>query len=192
MARANRKSERIALLDGVAVDQISHFGRTLKDHLIGTHNLLDQWGNADHVCLAGLFHSVYGTKTFPQAALTSISRDNVRALIGEQAELLVYMFCKSDRRRLLLENRSAPYRWIDHRTGERADITGVVLNELVEMEVANFVEQLFHRNDKTDTLIDDMRHRFETTRSRMSVAAREAFRAAIDRRAEKTLVRGAR
>ncbi len=180
------------MLDGVAVDQISHFGRTLKDHLIGTHNLLDQWGNADHVCLAGLFHSVYGTKTFPQAALTMISRNNVRALIGGKAESLVYIFCMSDRRRLLLENRTAPYGWIDHRTGERANITGVVMNELVEIEVANFVEQLFHRNDKTDSIIDDMRRRFETTESRMSDAAREAFRSAIDSRAESAFVQGAR
>ena len=56
------------------------------------------------------------------AALTTESRDDVRLLIGEQAEALVFVFGMSDRKRLLLENRSPPYRWIDHRTGEQTEI----------------------------------------------------------------------
>ncbi len=169
------RSERIKLLDRVPVKDIEHFGRALKKHLIGTHDLLDQWQNSKNVCLAGLFHSIYGTKTFSPAALTTESRDDVRLLIGEQAEALVFVFGMSDRKRLLLENRSPPYRWIDHRTGEQTEICDDLLNNLVEIEIANFIEQMPFRTDKADSVIRDMQHRFESTTSRMSAGAREAF-----------------
>ena len=184
----NDRLGRIRLLNSVPIKDIEHFGRPLKEHLIGTHDLLDRWRNASHVCLAGLFHSVYGTKTFLSAALTPESRNDMRALIGERAEALVFVFGMSDRKRLFLENRSAPYCWIDHRTDERTEIAGDFLNDLVEIEVANFVEQLPFRTDKADSVTQDMLHRFESTESRMSVGARDAFRRAFDGHAGRTKV----
>lgn len=184
MLTTTDRNRRIDLLDAVPVDGIEHYGRRLQEHLIGTHDLLAAWGNPDHVCLAGLFHSVYGTKTFRSSALTTDSRNDVRTLIGERAESLVHAFGMSDRKRLLLENRSTPFLWIDHRTGERNEISGVVLNELVEMEVANFVEQLSFRKDKADSVVRDMLNRFESSTERMSAAARDAFRSTISFRFE--------
>lgn len=180
MPTKKERSDRTKLLDRVPVKDIEHFGRTLKEHLIGTHDLLDQWQNSEDVCLAGLFHSIYGTKTFLPKALTTESRDDVRKLIGEQAEALVFVFGMSDRKHLLMENQSPPYRWIDHRTGEQSEICDDLLNNLVEMEIANFIEQMPFRTDKADSVIRDMQHRFESTTSRMSAGAREAFWCAFD------------
>lgn len=180
MPISKERSERIKLLDRVPVKDIQHFGRSLEEHLIGTHDLLDQWQNSENVCLAGLFHSIYGTKTFSPAALTTESRDDVRLLIGEQAEALVFVFGMSDRKRLLLENQSPPYRWIDHRTGEQTEICDDLLNNLVEIEIANFIEQMPFRTDKADSVIRDMQHRFKSATSRMSAGAREAFCRAFD------------
>ena len=174
------ESGRIKLLGRVLTKDIEHLGRPLKEHLIGTHDLLDQWQNSKNVCLAGLFHSVYGTKTFSTAALRTESRDDVRALIGERAEALVFIFGMSDRKHLLLENRSPPYCWIDHRTGEQTEISDDLLNNLVEIEVANFIEQMPFLTDKADSVILDMRCRFDSTMSRMSAGAREAFCRAFD------------
>jgi hypothetical protein len=174
------RSERIKLLDRVPVKDIEHFGRRLKEHLIGTYDLLDQWQNSKNVCLAGLFHSIYGTKTFSSAALTTESRDDVRLLIGEQAEALVFVFGMSDRKRLLLENRSPPYFWIDHRSGEQTEICDKLLNNLVEIEIANFIEQMPFQTDKADSVIRDMRHRFESTTSRMSAGARDEYYRVFD------------
>lgn len=181
MPNNNQKSERIKLLDFVPVKKIEHFGRPLKQHLIGTHDLLDEWENSEDVCLAGLFHSVYGTNTFLQAALTTESRDDVRSLIGERAEALVYVFGMSDRKSLLLDNRSAPYCWIDHRSGRQTEICNEMLSNLVEMEVANFIEQLPFRIDKSDAIVRDMQHRFEANTSRMSVGAKAAFCRVFDK-----------
>lgn len=180
MPIGKERTERIKLLDRVPVKGIEHFGRTLEEHLIGTHDLLDQWQNTESVCLAGLFHSVYGTKTFSTNALTTESRKYVRSLIGEQAEALVFVFGMSDRKRLLLDNHSPPYRWIDHRTGEQTEIDEKFLNTLVEMEVANFIEQLPFRTDKADSVFHDMRHRFESTVTRMSAGARNEYHRVFD------------
>ena len=180
MATGKERPERIELLDRVPVEGMEHFGRPFKEHLIGTHDLLDQWENSPGVCLAGLFHSIYGTKTFELAALSTDSRDDVRSLIGEQAEALVFAFGMSDRKRLLLENQSPPYRWIDHRTGEQTEIDEEFLNGLVEMEVANFIEQMPFRTDKADSVIRDMRHRFESNLSRMSAGARDEYNRVFD------------
>jgi (p)ppGpp synthase/HD superfamily hydrolase len=175
MPNKNQRSKRFELLDRIPIGEIKHFGRPLKEHLMGTHDLLAQWRNAKHVCLAGLFHSVYGTKTFSTAALRTESRDDVRALIGERAEALAFIFGMSDRKYLLLENRFPPYCWIDHRSGEKTEISSDVLNELIEIEVANFVEQMAFQTEISDSGIQDMQHRFESARSRMSTGAREAF-----------------
>ena len=180
MPNRNQRAERIELLDRLPVGEIDHFGRPFKEHLIGTHDLLDQWQNSKNVCLAGLFHSIYGTKTFSPAALTMESRDDVRLLIGEQAEALVFVFGMSDRKRLLLENRSPPYCWIDHRSGVQTEISDDLLNNLVEIEVANFIEQMPFLTNKADSVICDMYHRFESTTSHMSAGAREAFCRSFD------------
>jgi hypothetical protein len=180
MPGRNDRLKRIELLDRLPIGEIRHLGRPLREHLIGTYDLLDQWQNPEHVCLAGLFHSVYGTKTFLPTALTTESRDNVRLLIGDRAEALVYVFGMSDRKRLLLERQSPPYCWIDHRTGEATEIDNALLSNLVEIEVANFIEQIPFLTEKADSVMRDMRHRFETTISRMSAGAREAFCRAFD------------
>jgi len=176
----NKKSERIKLLDQIPIDATRHFGRPLRQHLIGTHDLLDRWGASSSVCMAGLFHSVYGTKTFQIATLTTGSREYVRGLIGEYSELLVFIFGMSDRKRLLLDNRSEPYAWIDHQTGEKAGLPADTLNDLVEIEVANFLEQLPFGTVQSETVMLDMRHRFECAEPFMSVQASEAFHRVLD------------
>ena len=47
-----------------------HSGRTLFDHLKGVHDLLRDWDNEYHVCIAGLFHSIYGTNTFKHQSMS--------------------------------------------------------------------------------------------------------------------------
>ena len=178
-----KRLQRIRLLQSVPVDPIEHFGRPLSDHLIGTHDLLYEWGNAEHVCLAGLFHSIYGTKTFTRATVTTRERNRIRRLIGTDAEMLVYIFCMSDRRRLLLDNQVPPYCWTDHRTGKASPITNDVLNQLVEIEVANFVEQIPVLTASPARVLEDMRYRFAVARSRMSPLAARAFARALDDKA---------
>ena len=51
----------LKLINSWGAKEVAHSGRTLLDHLFGVHNLLAEWGAAPKLCLAGLFHSIYGT-----------------------------------------------------------------------------------------------------------------------------------
>jgi (p)ppGpp synthase/HD superfamily hydrolase len=76
-------------------DKTRHSGRSLYDHLKGVHDLLRDWDNEHHVCMAGLFHSIYGTKTFKHKSLND--RAKLIEMIGLKAELLVHYFSTKDR-----------------------------------------------------------------------------------------------
>ena len=52
--------------------------------------MLKSYKVSEEVCLAGLFHSIYGTEFF--CPDLNISRDIVIGLIGEKAERLVHYF----------------------------------------------------------------------------------------------------
>jgi hypothetical protein len=98
---------------------VTHGGRPFFAHLKGVHDFLVDWGNPEHVCLAGLYHSIYGTQYFKHRTL---DRDNVvdrcmlRGLIGLHAENLVLRFCVDDHRKF-------------------------TDRELLEIEAANLIEQ---------------------------------------------------
>jgi len=75
-------------------NETAHTGRTLYDHLIGTYLILRSWGDdyvEDHVAVAGMFHSIYGTTYFKHQ--TTDNRNEIRDLIGSKAEKLVWAFC---------------------------------------------------------------------------------------------------
>ena len=94
----------------------------------------------------------------------------------------------SDRKKLLLHNRTEPYTWVDHQTGEKAELPADTLCDLVEIEVANFIEQLPFGTVKSETVMLDMRHRFERAEPYMSVDAKEAFHRVLDGQAWRQFV----
>src|SRR5262249_57096491 len=77
---------------------ISHPGGTLLAHLQRVHALLAQWGERPAVQLAGLYHAFYGTDGFATALGSPGRRDELAAVIGEEAERLVYFYASCDRR----------------------------------------------------------------------------------------------
>src|SRR5207344_2930316 len=84
------------LLGPASAGKTRHSGRMLYDHLAGTHALLEAWGNSEPVCTAGLFHSIYGTRHFRHQSWPVTDRATIQKLIGEEAELLAYIFCTAD------------------------------------------------------------------------------------------------
>src|SRR6185437_12663619 len=84
-----------------------HSGRTLFAHLAGTYSLLQAWGNPMHVCLGGLFHSIYGTNAFRHRSLPEDQRFALQSLIGIQAERLAWDFCHISRPREILSALSS-------------------------------------------------------------------------------------
>ena len=114
----DRQREFLIKLDA---NKTRHSGRTLFQHLKGVHDLLRDWDNPTDVCLAGLFHSIYGTSTFKHQSLND--RGALVDMIGVPAELLVYHFSTKSRPMF-------------------ADVdAGEIRRKLIEIEVANLIEQ---------------------------------------------------
>jgi hypothetical protein len=77
--------------------EIAHPGGTLLAHLLRVGALLDQWGTRPALRLTGLCHAWYGTDGF-DAGLGSLAfRDELAAIIGTEAEQLVYFYASCDR-----------------------------------------------------------------------------------------------
>eukprot|EP00965_Chrysotila_dentata_P244570 6206056-Pleurochrysis_carterae.AAC.4 len=66
-------------------------------HLKGVQAVLRSWGMPEHLCSAGLFHSIYGTEGFQGFKLPLKERAAIARLIGPAAERLAWIFCMVDR-----------------------------------------------------------------------------------------------
>ena len=75
----------------VECQNIPHGNTNLTDHLLGVYSLLLQTNAPKYLCLAGLFHSIYGSEHFKPDI--TITRNQVAEYIGEMAEELVFLFC---------------------------------------------------------------------------------------------------
>lgn len=89
------------LLKAAGADTTRHSGRTLLDHLIGTHDMLKAAGCDEHVCLAGASHSIYGTNAFTKVTIQHTMRHAIVRIIGPRAEKLAWTFSQIDRPRAI-------------------------------------------------------------------------------------------
>lgn len=115
---------------------VHHLDRTLFVHLLGTYNLLKSRNKPEHICLAGLFHSIYETEYFEFA--TPFTRQQIKTLIGEQAESIVYEFCNTVPRTTNLLERHGD--WSDQ-----------MYADLLDVDIAQMVEQGYY-NDTIKTM----------------------------------------
>ena len=133
--------KRISFLRQVQTEEMSHSGRALLDHLLGTRNLLVEWAARPALCDAGLFHSIYGTEYYKLQAVPLSMRNDVRQLIGDEAESLAWLFCLM-RRETLFENPGPDGEFrVRHRlTDEWLPLTKVDFQDLLTMTLANALE----------------------------------------------------
>lgn len=81
---------------------ISHSETSFFDHLFGTFCVLKKFQCDEDICLAGLFHAIYGTEYFNN--LSHIKEDEVIELIGTNANKLVKLFAVENRNDVILNN----------------------------------------------------------------------------------------
>lgn len=131
----------LAFLDTLQCAEFAHLDRNAREHLLGVHRILAEWGGAEAVCVAGLFHNIYGTESFKPEAVSLDERAGVAAVIGAEAEALAYLFCVSRRASFFSrQDPRTPCVWDDvHKA--RVDVTPAQLVALVDIEAANLVEQ---------------------------------------------------
>lgn len=121
---------------------VAHSAGDLLSHFRGTYDLLRRWGSPEAVCLAGLLHGVYGTWNVSHKTLNLDERDTLRALVGEEAEALVYLFAVTERPAGFIESLDRhPIVLRDHHTGTDMTLSRETLDRLLEIEAANIIDQ---------------------------------------------------
>lgn len=127
-------------LKTLGADRMPHSGRSLMDHLVGTYEILRSWDCGTPVCVAGMFHSIYGTNAFGIRCMDMRDRASVMRAVGEEAERFVHLFCVSHRPDAFIEA-------IDRgelkcrNTGEIVPVDAATVHGLLEIECANLLEQ---------------------------------------------------
>jgi hypothetical protein len=73
-------------------DGVSHGNDSYTNHCMKIYDILVKMNRPEYVCLAGLFHSIYGTDTFKPTTVPY--RTDIIKVIGEQAENLVFKYSR--------------------------------------------------------------------------------------------------
>jgi len=132
-------------LISLGAHKVAHRDESLVHHMEHTCQILQRMGCAEHVCLAGLFHGVYGTQALHAEkveALPEGRREKVGALIGEAAERLVFAFSvmRYDSFGRSLRNVLRPNGQPDlrhRRTGALIPMTGQDFDDLLQLKLGD-------------------------------------------------------
>ena len=173
------QQKHLDLLLELDTDKNPHSGGALLDHLRGTHDLLQAWGNDPAVCAGGLFHSIYGTQAYLTQSASLEDRQRIRAVIGERAERLAFLFCVSKRSEFFeAVGQDAATLW-NRVHEESAPVTQGELRDLIEMELANYVE-FMPRLPFTDDELTGFEAKVEHHRGLITTRSYTAVKAAIE------------
>jgi len=128
----------------IGADNIRHTRKTLLAHAIGVYQGLYNQGCCENVCHAGLFHSIYGTELFQRFKLPLQRRADLRALIGEYAEKLVFINCFINRASLdqQVGRTQGPYTLTNRENGEHISLEKDEFNDLVMVHLYDHLEQV--------------------------------------------------
>lgn len=138
------------ILDGTAsaflrehgAETIPHPGGTLYTHLHRVAQRLADLGADQDLQLAGLTHATYGTDGFARDLLPWTDRQPLRAIIGDTAESLVYLYGATDRDRTWT-TLAETARVHDRFTGDSVDL-GDLLVPFVDLSIVNELDVITH------------------------------------------------
>lgn len=103
--------------------------------------MLDEWDSSETLCTAGLCHATYGTDRFHKSLLELSQRPELEAVIGSEAEALVYFYCACDVTVLYRSLREgAEPRYRDRFTTLEWPPAPALLRAYLEMTFANHLE----------------------------------------------------
>jgi hypothetical protein len=156
------RSERLdkLLVDDLGCKKIPHVkGGSLYDHLCRVSEFLARHGCDEVTVLASRAHSLYSTEFFSQGLLSTQKRDLLQAIIGKEAEDLVFHFCGLDRSTIESTNNHLSYR--NRFTGEQASLDTKNSKRLAEIITANALDHITVEN------IGYLESEFATTKKRL-------------------------
>lgn len=176
----NPSKAEMDLLIEFSTDKNPHAMGALLHHLIGTRDLLVEWGNRSETCAGGLFHSIYGTEDHKIQSASLGIRAEVASVIGQPAEELAFLFCVTARSDFTAQaGARATVLW-DHVHGIHVPVTAETVDALIEIDVANFVEQV-HPMLAKRSWIEGARKKLDIAAGHMSSDARTALSRLVER-----------
>ncbi len=130
-------------LQSLGTKDVPHTGEGFFAHLVAVYRDLKKLGCDEAVCVAGLFHSIYGTEKFRLFGLSVDRRDEVIALIGEHAERVAYINCVMDRATFdALVLHGGDLRVRNRDTDEWIEMTPREFLDLKTMHLCDWLEQV--------------------------------------------------
>lgn len=170
---SRREIEEFLIDRGAA--EIPHPGGNLFDHLIRVEEILSEWDASTALRTAGLCHATYGTDGFRTSLLGAGERAALRALIGSDAERLVYIYGCCDRNVVypqLGAHRDIEFR--DRFTGTSIPLSEVELRSFLDLTVANELDVMAHNEDVAREHGPALLSLFTRVRAALSPAAKHA------------------
>jgi hypothetical protein len=173
--------ERLAIqLQRLGAARFAHVNGTLEQHLYATMRLLRRWGNRGPVCVAGLYHAVYGTGGIAGRLAGLDARTAIAEVIGKEAEALAYLYGACDRERFHPRIGTASQStFVDRFTNGEYEISEAELRAFCEMTVANELELAEASASFRDRHRAELRRLFARMGGLISDAARDAAAAAL-------------
>jgi hypothetical protein len=168
------------LLRTLGAADVPHVGGSLLDHVRRVTDLLDGWGAGPTVRAAALCHAVYGTDGFDTALLPVAERATLTAVIGPDAEALVYLYGSCDRHAVyprLGDPGPVPFR--DRFTGETHLPSEPEIRAFVELTAANELDVMAHSPELAARHGAGLHSLFTRARGRLSAEAWQACSALL-------------
>lgn len=173
--------EKVAILARLGAEHAIHINGMLMEHLVGTYELLDEWGARANLCDAGLFHAIYGPDGLGSSLVSLEQRDAIVALIGAEVERLVYLYCACDKGHLLpqIGQRAPIVVYRDRFTGAEQPASSQTLADLCELMAANELDVCRAHVDSQILYSDSTQSLLRIYAVHASPAARAALLAAL-------------
>ena len=172
-----RRAQAWQRLLALGAGEFAHVSGSLAAHLHGTEALLRRWGSREALCLAGLYHAVYGTDGIVGSLASIGARKRIAELIGEESERIAYLYgaCARD---TFHPRIGAPdeLRFADRFTRTEYPIEPSLLRDFCELTVANELELAFGNAPFRAKHRTTLRDLFDRMARHLSEPARTAYR----------------
>jgi hypothetical protein len=134
----------------LGLHKVAHQDVTLIDHMFRVFAILQDMKAKEHICVAGLFHGVYGTEGLHDDDVESIpdrKRVEVRAIVGPEVEQVIFNFSvmsyaslgKSFRK--VMHPKGTP-ELKDRRTGEEIPLDREQFLDILRMKLGDVLAHL--------------------------------------------------
>ena len=137
--------EMVQFLTDLGTESIGHSGdKKYLAHLVSVFNDVRSWGGSQYLARSGMFHSIYGTQLFQGFTLPVERRDELKALIGEDAEWIAFLNCFVHREPFdqAIIDGSTDYVVHNRETGESYQLTEQNWKDLIFLHLCDWLEQI--------------------------------------------------